>query len=101
MSTVIAQQASLWCYIIVWLTLTKSYNKIERGIAITKTNYGRVEGATSPYDFYNLPGNVQNQKLQQLQQLNQLTNSTQQTIYYTNSLANLYRNQYDKNNFRW
>lgn len=68
------------------------------GAAITKTNYGRVEGATSPYDFYNSPGNIQNQKLQQL---NQPTNSTQQTIYYTNSSANPYGNQYDKNNFRW
>lgn len=65
------------------------------GAAVTKTNFGKIQGALEPYDFYNSVQYQHNIQYQQKQQ----NKSLQQTIYYTNSYANPYGNMYDKNSF--
>lgn len=56
------------------VTNSGSYEYTNAGAAITKTNYGRIAGAISPYDFYNSAVNQENQKFYNLNNLSKQLN---------------------------
>lgn len=67
------------------------------GAAITKTNFGKIKGNESSYDFYNSIEYQHNSQYQQL--LKQKEQQIPQTYYYTNSYVNPYGTKYDINTF--